>query len=121
MSLLSPWALAWAAAAAAILGLYFLKPRSRRVEVSSTWLWQGVLREESARSPLQWLKRHLLLLLQLLIALLAMFALARPALNRLQPVGRTVVLGMDVSAAMLANDGDPAAGVAAGAGAPGQT
>ena len=45
MSLLSPWALAWAAAAAAILGLYFLKPRSRRVEVSSTWLWQGVLRE----------------------------------------------------------------------------
>jgi hypothetical protein len=122
VSLLSPWALAWVAAAAAILGLYFLKPRSRRVEVSSTWLWQGVLREESARSPLQWLKRHLLLLLQLLIALLAMFALARPALNRLQPVGRTVVLGMDVSAAMLANDGDPAAaGAAAPALAPGQT
>ncbi|HEX2323967.1 MAG TPA: VWA domain-containing protein, partial [Chloroflexota bacterium] len=109
MSLLSPWALAWAAAAAAIVGLYFLKPRSRRVEVSSIWLWQGALREESARTLIQWLKRHLLLLLQVVVALLAMFALARPALTREQPVGRTVVLGMDVSAAMLANDGDPAA------------
>lgn len=109
MTLLTPWALAWVAGAAAILGLYLLKPRSRRVEVSSTWLWQGALREESARSLIQWLKRHLLLILQLVIALLAMFALARPALTREQPVGRTLVLAMDVSAAMLANDGDPAA------------
>ena len=118
MSLLSPWALAWVAAAAAIVGLYFLKPRSRRVEVSSIWLWQGALREESARTLIQWLRRHLLLLLQVVVALLAMFALARPALTREQPVGRTVVLGMDVSAAMLANDGDPGApGLVPGPGA----
>ncbi|MDQ3703261.1 MAG: BatA and WFA domain-containing protein, partial [Chloroflexota bacterium] len=116
MTLLTPAALAWAAVAAfAILGLYFLKPRSRRVEVSSTWLWQGALKQESARSLIQWLKRHLLLLLQLLIAVLAMFALARPALTREQPLGRTLVLAMDASAAMLANDGDPvAAGLAPG-------
>jgi Ca-activated chloride channel family protein len=123
VSLLSPWALAWVGAAAAIIGLYLLKPRSRRVEVSSTWLWQGALREESARTLIQWLKRHFLLLLQVAVALLAMFALARPALTREQPVGRTVVLGVDVSAAMLANDGNPGAPGLAGApaGQPGQS
>ena len=109
MSLLSPWGLVWLAAAGAILGLYLLKPRSRRVEVSSTWLWLGAVKEESARSLIQWLKRHLLLLLQLLVALLGVFALARPALTSQVPVGRTIVLAIDASAAMLANDGDPAA------------
>jgi Ca-activated chloride channel family protein len=109
MSLLSPWSLVWLAAGAAILWLYTLKPRSRRVEVSSTLLWLSALKEETARSPIQWLKRHLLLLLQLLVALLGVFALARPALVRSQPVGRTVVLAIDASASMLANDGDPAA------------
>ncbi|HEX2033130.1 MAG TPA: VWA domain-containing protein [Chloroflexota bacterium] len=122
MSLLTPWALAWIAAAAAIAALYFLKPRSRRVEVSSTWLWQSALREEIARSPIQWLKRHLLLLLQLLVALLGVFALARPALSRDLPVGRTIVLAIDASTAMLANDGDPgAAGLAPGLAPPAGT
>jgi hypothetical protein len=49
-----------------------------------------------------------LLLLQLLVALLGVFALARPALTSQVPVNRTIVLAMDVSAPMLANDGDPA-------------
>ncbi len=114
MSLLSPWSLLWLIAGATVVAIYFLKPRSRRVEVSSTWLWQGALQEESARSLIQWLKRHLLLLLQVLVALLAVFALARPALSRTLPVGRTVVLAIDSSAAMLANDGD--AGILAQAG-----
>jgi hypothetical protein len=114
VSLLTPWSLLWLAAAAAIAGLYLLKPRSRRVEVSSTWLWQGALREQSARTPIQWLKRHLLLLLQLLAALAGVFALARPAFTREVPVGRTIVIAVDTSAAMLATDGDPAILAAAG-------
>lgn len=114
MTLLSPFSLVWLATGAAILALYLLKPRSRRVEVSSTWLWQGALKQESARSLIQWLKRHILLLLQLLVALLGVFALARPAFSRELPVGRTIVFAMDVSAPMLANDGDPAALAAAG-------
>ena len=106
-ALLSPWSLLWALAALAILGLYLLKPRSRRHEVSSIWLWQGVLREESARSPLQWLKRHALLLMQLALALTAALLLSRPASDRRAPVGNQVVLAIDASEAMLANDGDP--------------
>lgn len=108
MTLLSPWGLIWLLAVAAVLGVYLLRPRSRRVEVSSIWLWQGVLKEESARSWIQWLKRHLLLILQVLVALVAVFLLARPALSRTVPVGRTVVLAIDASEPMLANDGNPA-------------
>ncbi|CAA9300475.1 MAG: hypothetical protein AVDCRST_MAG77-5950 [uncultured Chloroflexi bacterium] len=116
MSLLSPWSLLWLLAAAAVVGLHLLKPRSRRHEVSSTWLWQGVLKEESARSPVQWLKRHLLLLLQVLLAVLGALLLARPALNRSTPVGHTVVLAIDASEPMLANDGDPAVAGRGGSG-----
>ena len=106
----------WAGAAAAILALYLLKPRSRRHEVSSTWLWQGVLREESARSPLQWLKRHALLLIQLLLALLAAVVLARPAIERRNNIGHAVVFAVDASESMLANDGNAAlAGKSSGA------
>jgi hypothetical protein len=107
-ALLSPWGLIWSAAAVAIVGLYLLRPRARRMEVSSAWLWTGVLKEESARSPIQWLKRHLLALLQVLIALVAMLLLARPALTQQSPVGHTVVLAIDASEPMLASDGDPA-------------
>jgi hypothetical protein len=107
MTLLSPWSLLWLGAAAAVVAVYLLKPRSRRVEVSSTWLWQAALRQESSRSLIQWLKRHLLLLLQVAIALAAVAALARPAAARILPVGRTAVIAIDASAAMLANDGNP--------------
>jgi len=106
VTLLSPWSLVWLAALGAILAIYLLKPRSRRQEVSSIWLWQGVLKEESARSPVQWLKRHALLLLQLLFAALAVALLARPAMDRQIPVARTIILAVDASEPMLANDGD---------------
>ena len=105
-ALLSPWSLLWALAAVTILALYLLKPRSRRHEVSSIWLWQGVLKEESARSPVQWLKRHALLLMQIALALTAAFLLSRPASDRRAPIGNQVVLAIDASEAMLANDGD---------------
>ena len=108
MTLLSPWSLVWLAGAAVILALYLLKPRSRRHEVSSTWLWHGVLKEESARSPVQWLKRHALLIMQVLLALIAAFLLARPATDRRTDVGHAVVFAIDASEAMLANDGNAA-------------
>ncbi|HEU5316369.1 MAG TPA: BatA and WFA domain-containing protein [Chloroflexota bacterium] len=108
MTLLSPWSLVWLLGAMTILGLYLLKPRSRRHEVSSTWLWQGVLKEESARSPLQWLKRHALLLMQVALAVLAAFLLARPMTERRTTIGHQVVFAIDASEAMLANDGDAA-------------
>jgi hypothetical protein len=105
---LSPWGLSWTLAAAAILGLYLLRPRSRRVEVSSILLWRRTLDLETTRSPLAWLRRHALLLMQVVAALLVAAALGRPALSRLVPVPRTVAIIVDTSAPMLASDGDAA-------------
>jgi hypothetical protein len=104
--LLSPSGLAWAGAAAVILGLYLLRPRSRRVEVSSILLWRRTLEHETTRSPLAWLRRHALLLMQVVGALLVAVALGRPALSRLVPVPRTVAIVVDTSVPMLAADGD---------------
>jgi len=106
--LLSPWGLAWSGAAVAILGLYLLRPRSRRVEVSSILLWRRTLDLETTRSPLAWLRRHALLLMQVVAALLIALALGRPALSRLVPVPRTVAIIVDTSVPMLASDGDAA-------------
>ncbi len=105
-SLLTPWGLAWAGAAAAILGLYLLRPRSRRVEVSSILLWRRALEPDSTRSPLAWLRRHAILLMQVAAALLVALALGRPALERMIPVPRIVAIIIDTSEPMLAADGD---------------
>ena len=105
--LLSPWSLLWLGSAVAIAALYLLRPRSRRVEVSSIFLWRRAIAPETARSPLTFLRRHLLIILQILAAVLAATALTRPAIARLIPVGRTLAVIIDTSVPMLASDGDP--------------
>lgn len=105
--LLAPAALIWLGAVGAILALYLLKPRRRRVEVSSVWLWQGALREQAATTLWQWLKRHVLLVMQVATAMLAVLALARPACTATSSVDRQVVLIVDASASMMAGDGSP--------------
>ena len=105
--LLSPHGLLWLGSAVAIAALYLLRPRSRRAEVSSIFLWRRAIAPETARSPLTFLRRHLLVILQVLAAVLAAMALARPAVARLVPVGRTLAVIIDTSVPMLAADGDP--------------
>ncbi|MSQ44118.1 MAG: hypothetical protein EXR45_07930 [Chloroflexi bacterium] len=105
--LLSPWNLLWLGSAVAIAALYLLRPRSRRVEVSSIFLWRRAIAPETARSPLTFLRRHFLIILQILAAILAAIALGRPAIARLLPVGRTLAVIIDTSVPMLASDGDP--------------
>ena len=107
MSVLWPWGLAWLGVAGAIGTLYLFKPRQFRVEFSSLWLWERSGEEERIRSLWQWLRRHLLLILQLLAAILGALALARPAVAALLPTTGHAVLLVDASASMLAGDGTP--------------
>ncbi len=84
-----------------------LRLRRREILVSSTLLWQKLLRDREANAPWQKLRRNLLLFLQLIILLALVFALARPFI----PIpalasGNTVVL-LDASASMQANDVEP--------------
>ncbi|MBU0702674.1 MAG: VWA domain-containing protein [Chloroflexi bacterium] len=107
MSFLTPLALTFAALGIPIVLLYMLKLRRRDVLVSSTLLWEHLLRDREANAPWQRLQRNLLLLLQLLILVLLMLALARPFFPAPTVVSGSVVVLLDGSASMQATDVEP--------------
>ena len=107
MGLLTPLALAFAALSAPILLLYMLRLRRQEVLVSSTLLWQRLLRDREANRPWQRLRRNLLMLLQLLALALLTLALARPFLPTPAAASGSVVILLDASASMQATDVAP--------------
>ncbi|NUM46810.1 MAG: BatA domain-containing protein, partial [Anaerolineales bacterium] len=107
MSLLTPLFLLLSLLAIPILVLYMLKLRRKEVEISSTMLWQMVLRDRQANAPWQKLRRNLLLLLQLLILAGLVFALARPAVPVPAVATGSVIVLLDASASMQATDVQP--------------
>jgi Ca-activated chloride channel family protein len=104
MGLLAPLGLALAALSIPILILYMLRLRRRDVLVSSTLLWQRLLRDREANAPWQRLRRNLLLFLQLLILALLTLAMARPFVPAPVVVRGSVVVLLDTSASMQARD-----------------
>ena len=66
MSLITPIALALGITLPIVVVFYLLKVRRHDEEVSSTFLWNDLIRDLAAHEPLQRLKWNLLLLLQLL-------------------------------------------------------
>src|SRR5258708_16713977 len=102
MSFLAPVALALSALAAPIILLYMLRLRRREVQVSSTLLWQQLVRDREANAPWQRLRRNLLLLLQLLILAALVIALARPFIQVPTVTTGRIALLIDASARMNA-------------------
>lgn len=103
MTFLAPLAL-WIAAAAvpALLILYFLKLRRREEPVPSTLLWRRAIQDLEVNAPFQRLRKNLLLLLQLLVLLLAILALARPMVETPLADESSIVMLIDRSASMNA-------------------
>jgi Ca-activated chloride channel homolog len=104
MNFLTPLALLIGLLAIPIILLYMLRLRRREVSVSSTYLWQQVLRDREANTPWQRLRRNLLLFLQLLILLLLALALARPYITVPAVSAGQIALLLDASASMNATD-----------------
>lgn len=104
MAFLAPFFLLLGLLAAPIILLYMLRLRRREMVVSSTLLWQKLLRDREANAPWQRLRRNLLLFLQLLILGLLVLALARPFLPVPSLVNSSVVVVLDGSASMQATD-----------------
>lgn len=108
MSLLAPLALLGAAILGPIIvAMYLLRLRREERHISSTFLWQQMVRDVEANAPWQKLQRNWLLLLQLLILLLLALALARPFFRTEGITGRNLVLILDRSASMGATDVGP--------------
>jgi hypothetical protein len=104
MGLLAPLALLGLIAIPIIVAFYMLRLRRPTQPVSSTFLWQQLVRDVEANAPWQKLKRSLLLLLQLLLALLLAFVVARPFSEHPAGLARDLVLVIDASASMSATD-----------------
>ncbi|MBL0388797.1 BatA and WFA domain-containing protein [Tumebacillus sp. ITR2] len=103
MKFLSPYMLFWLLELPAIAALYLLKRTYENQTVPSVLLWQKLLREMEANRPWQKLRRNLLLLLQLLLAALLAFTLARPALTgQLGPSADHTIAVLDLSPSMAA-------------------
>ena len=104
MSFLTPLAFLAGLLAIPIILLYMLRLRRREISVSSTFLWQQLLQDREANTPWQRLRHNLLLLLQLIILALLVFALARPFI--IVPAVSTgqIALLLDASASMNATD-----------------
>lgn len=107
MQFLTPLGFLLAALAIPILLLYMLKLRRKQVQVSSTFLWVQLLREQQANAPWQKLKRNLLLILQLLILAALVIAYARPAIQVPTVASGFVIVLLDGSASMNAVDVKP--------------
>jgi len=89
-----------------VLLLYFLKLKRRAMQVPSTFLWRKSIEDLHVNSLFQWLRRNLLLILQLLFLLGIGYALADPTHNS-ESRGRHIILMLDNSASMSATDEEP--------------
>src|SRR5690242_11131129 len=107
MQFLAPAGFWLAVLAIPILLLYMLKLRRVQVQVSSTFLWEQLLREQQANAPWQKIKRNLLLILQLLILAALVLAIVRPALPVPTIASGSLIVLLDASASMNATDVSP--------------
>ena len=98
------------AAIAAVLTVvaYIIKMRRRRFEVPFSSLWKRVLEQRDANALWKQLKRWLSLAFLLGIIGLVLVAALGPTLGARDPDARSVVILIDASASMKAQDGDPA-------------
>jgi hypothetical protein len=96
-----------AAALSLTVIFYILKLRRRPVAVPFAPLWHSVLGDKDASRLFSQLRRWLSLLLQLLLVLAMLFALADPRPTASLGQGRNVVLLIDASASMKATDVKP--------------
>jgi len=89
-----------------LLLLYFLKLKRREQFVSSTLLWKRAVHDLQVNAPFQKLRRNILLLVQLLMLIAILLALAWPILSLVTGPGQRYVLLIDRSASMNAVETD---------------
>lgn len=107
MNLIAPLMLGLGILIPILILFYLLKVRRREYPISSTYLWQDLLRDLAAHEPWQRLHWSILLIAQIIIVGLLVFALARPFLVVQAQETVHAVLILDGSASMQAADVAP--------------
>ncbi|MFL5330927.1 MAG: VWA domain-containing protein [Gemmataceae bacterium] len=87
--------------------LYFLKLRRKPISVPSTFLWKKSIEDLHVNTLFQWLRRNILLLLQLLAVLGLIYAVLAPKFFAPAGEGLRYVILVDNSASMSATDVKP--------------
>ncbi len=88
-----------------LIAFHLLRPRRRRIVLSTTTLWQAALKDREPRVGFRTLLRNLSLLLLLASALVLALALAGPQWLTRASEGADTVLVLDVSASMKTRSG----------------
>lgn len=88
----------------AIILLYFLKLKRKPLSVPSTFLWKKSIEDLHVNALFQWLRRNLLLLLQLLAVLVMIYSIMDLKLYGQKANSRHFVIVIDNSASMGATD-----------------
>lgn len=102
---LPPWvAILFLLLPLAVLLLYFLKLKRRPLQVPSTFLWKKSIEDLHVNSLFQWLRRNILLLLQLLVLLVMIYAILGVRFHGSTTRGKHYILVLDNSASMSATD-----------------
>jgi len=105
-SFVTPQAFALLGLIPLLILLYILKLRRSEVVIPSTMLWMKSLQDLTANAPFQKLRKNLLLLLQIVILLLLVFALTRPFIKTSGIEGRNLCILIDHSASMQTQEAD---------------
>ncbi len=105
MSLLTPLGLIALIGLPLIIIIYILKPKYQEKIINSTYIWRLSLRYKKRKIPLSWLKRSLLLIVQLLIMAILAFMIAQPFIKHPKPQFERIII-LDASASMMAVDAD---------------
>lgn len=104
MRLLAPAGLLAVLATVPLVVWYLLRPRRRRVAVSSTYLWRAIDRPATAATPWQRFRSDPTFWLALLALLALTVALARPAVPVAVELGDHTILVIDGSGSLLADE-----------------
>lgn len=107
MKFLAPSSFLFLGALGIILLFYILKRRRVEHIISSTLLWTRFLAETQANAPFQKLRRHLLMLIQMLAVVILVLALVRPVIEGPQEMSGLNVIIVDASGSMLTEDVEP--------------
>jgi hypothetical protein len=90
----------------ALILLYFLKLKRKPLQVPSTFLWRKSIEDLHVNSLFQWLRENSLLLLQLLLLLVLIYAVLGLRFQGGTGRGRHYIVMLDNSASMAVRDAD---------------